>query len=140
MTYPLTWRHTWPERGPDFLAIVMGGQFGRIHRTHPDHLQGHEWVWSLTYPAVTGLTKTGRARTEAEAADAVRMGLDETLRWHAERDQPLLLWRADRGSDPRLDWMRGPVRIVVGRDVPWLEDGLDIQKAPSRSPGRVDGC
>ena len=116
---PITWRHTWPERGPDFLAIVRGGQFARIYRTHPDHLQGHEWVWSLTYPAVTGLTKTGRARTEAEAADAVRAGLDEALRWHAERDQPLLLWRADRGSDPQLDWARGPVRIVVGRDVPW---------------------
>lgn len=132
MTYPLTWRHTWPERGPDYLAVVAGGSCGRIYRTHPYRLDGHEWVWSLTYPAATGLAKTGRAATKQEAADAVRAGLDAALRWHVERGQPLLLWRADRGSDPRLDWMRPPVRVVAGRN-PDAEN-----RAPSRSPGRDD--
>ncbi|KMO33304.1 hypothetical protein VQ02_21140 [Methylobacterium variabile] len=118
---PITWRHTWPERGPDFVAVVAGGRFGRIHKTHPGRLQGYEWVWSLTYPAVTGLPKQGRAKTKQDAADAVRAGLNDALRWHAERGEPLLLNRADAGPDPRRDWMRPPVRIVVGQDVPWPE-------------------
>lgn len=119
----ISWRHTWPERGPDFLAVVYGGQFARIHKTHPDHTHGYEWVWSLTYQAATGLTKQGRSKTKEEAADAVRRGMDEALIWHAERGQPLLL-RLDGESDtPHLDWMRPPVRIVVGRDVPWPEGG-----------------
>lgn len=65
---PISWRHTWPERGPDFLAVVCGGQFARIHKTHPDHIHGREWVWSLTYQAATGLTKQGRAASKEAAA------------------------------------------------------------------------
>ncbi|MGF3025528.1 hypothetical protein ACQVP2_22220 [Methylobacterium aquaticum] len=118
---PITWRHTWPERGPDFVAVVAGGRFGRVHKTHMDGLNQGEWVWSLTYPAATKLAKAGRVRTKDEAASAVRAGLDAALRWHAERAQPLLLWRDDRGPDPRLDWLRGPLSLVVGRDVPWPE-------------------
>jgi hypothetical protein len=118
---PLTWRHTWPEKGPDFVATVAGGQFARIFKTHPDHTAGREWVWCLTYPAATRLPKQGRAATKEEAAKAVRRGLDEALRWHAERGQPLLLFPDGSGPDPRLDWMRPPVRIEVGRDVPLPE-------------------
>jgi hypothetical protein len=116
---PITWHHTWPERGPDFIAVVAGGSFGRIYKTHPDGLGQREWVWNLTYPAATRLTKAGRAKTKAEAAEAVRRGLDEALRWHAERGQPLLLDRADKGPDPRLDWLRGPLCLIIGQDVPW---------------------
>ncbi|WP_125901293.1 hypothetical protein [Methylobacterium indicum] len=118
---PITWRHTWPERGPDFLAVVCGGQFARIYKTHPDHIHGLEWVWSLTYPAATRITKQGRAKTKEEAAEAVRPSLDEALRWHVERGQPLLLTQDGHGPDPRRNWMRPPVRIVVGQDVPWPE-------------------
>lgn len=132
---PITWRHTWPERGPDFVASIAGGSFGRIYRTHPDALRGHEWVWSLTYPAATRLQKQGRAASKAEAADAVRAGLDEALRWHSERGEPLLLNRADPGPDPRLDWLRPPVRIVVGQDVPWPEGWGGNENAP-RGGGR----
>lgn len=118
-TNPITWRHTWLERGPDFCAVVAGGTFGRIYRTHPDHTHGLEWVWCLSYPAATRLQKQGRAKTKAEAVEAVRAGLDEALRWHVERGQPLLLRPDEDGPDPRLDWQRPSVRIVIGRDVPW---------------------
>ena len=70
-------------------------------------------------PGRDGAAEAGRAASKAEAVDAVRRGLDEALRWHAERGQPLLLWRDDKGPDPRLDWMRGPLSLVIGRDVPW---------------------
>ncbi len=129
---PISWRHTWPERGPDFLAVVMGGQFGRIYRTHPDRTHGLEWVWNLTYPAATRLAKQGRAATKQAAADAVRRGLGEALRWHAERRQPLLLFQDGEGPDPRLDWMRPPVRIVVGRDVPWPDGRAPDAENPPR--------
>ncbi|AWB21264.1 hypothetical protein DA075_10360 [Methylobacterium currus] len=133
---PIIWRHTWPERGPDFVAILAGGQLGRIYKTHPDGLGRREWVWSLTYPAATRLTKAGRAASKAEAVEAVRAGLDEALRWHAERDQPLLLWRDEKGPDPMTDWLRGPLRLVIGQDVPWPEGWGQTQKCPQQGdPG-----
>jgi len=127
---PIVWRHTWPERGPDFVATVADGQFARIYKFHPDHIRGYEWVWCLTYPAATRLTKRGRAETKAEAAEAVCRGLEEALRWHVEREQPLLLWRDDKGPDPRLDWLRGPLTLVIGRDVPWPEGWARNESAP----------
>lgn len=119
---PITWRHTWPERGPDFVAVVAGGSFGRIYKTYPDRLQGYEWVWSLIYPAVTGLPKQGRARTKQDAVDAVHAGLNDALRWHAERGEPLLLRRFRTGEErlagPQPPSDREPLRLVVGQDVP----------------------
>ncbi|UHC17837.1 hypothetical protein LRS73_08225 [Methylobacterium currus] len=119
---PITWHRTWPERGPDFVAVVAGGQLGRIYKTHPDGLGRREWVWSLTYPAATRLTKAGRAASKAEAVEAVRAGLDEALRWHAERGQPLSLWRHGLTPEEQTDWrMREPLKLIIGRDVPWPE-------------------
>ncbi|MGE7415081.1 hypothetical protein [Methylobacterium tarhaniae] len=66
-----------------------------------------------------GLTKTGRAKSKREAADAIHAGLNDALRWHIELGQPLLLLQHEKGLDPRLDWRRGPLRRVVGQDVPW---------------------
>ncbi len=101
--------------------MVAGGSFGRIHKTHDNALGHGEWAWSLTYPAATRLVKQGRAKTKQEAAEAVRAGLDEALRWHAERGQPLLLWRHD-APNHATDWrQRVPLALVIGRDVPWPE-------------------
>ncbi len=97
------------RRGSDFSAVVAGGSFGRIHKTH-DNARHGEWPWSLTYPAATRLVKQGRAKTKQEAAEAVRAGLDEALRWHAERGQPLLLWRHD-APNHATDWRQ---RVAVG--------------------------
>jgi hypothetical protein len=116
---PIVWRHTWPERGPDFVASIAGGRIGRIHKSHPDHIAQREWVWSLAYRPRTRIPMQGRVHTKQEAAEAIRSSLNAEMRWHAERNVPLLLDRAEPGPDPRLDWMRSPVRLVIGRDVPW---------------------
>ncbi|TNC14942.1 hypothetical protein FF100_05040 [Methylobacterium terricola] len=118
---PIVWRHTWPERGPDFVASIAGGRIGRIHKTHPDAIAHREWVWSLAYRPRSRIPMQGRVHTKQEAADAIRASLGIEMQWLAKQSQPLSLRPADPGPDPRLDWMRPPVRIIIGRDVPWPE-------------------
>ncbi|WP_298967715.1 hypothetical protein [uncultured Methylobacterium sp.] len=118
----IVWRHTWPKGGPDFVAVVAGGTFARIQKDQDNGLREGQWGWNALYPAATGLLKGGRAKTKQEAVEAVRAALDQALRWHAERDTPLLLFPHD-DPDPMTAWQRGPLRIVVGQDVPWPEGG-----------------
>ncbi|KTS37694.1 hypothetical protein NS228_18515 [Methylobacterium indicum] len=87
---------------------------------HPG-LQGFEWVRCLTYRAATGPPKQGRATDQQGAAEAVRTGLDEALRWRTKRDRPLRVWLHD-ASDRSTDWrQRMPLVLVIGQDVPWPE-------------------
>ena len=50
------------------VLLAPVGSFARIYKTHPNRRKGDEWVWCLTYPAVKGLRKHGRAATKTKPA------------------------------------------------------------------------
>lgn len=79
---PITWSHTWPERGPDFTASEGDRQAGRIYRHH-DKVR---WLWAAYLWNGTG--QSGIAPDKQAAADAVREITETMARDGKDRRSP----------------------------------------------------
>lgn len=79
---PLAWSHTWPERGPDFVADDDGRTAGRIYRHH-DKVR---WLWAAYLWDGTG--QSGIAANKQAAADKVREITETMPREGKDRRSP----------------------------------------------------
>ena len=80
----LTWQHTWPEGGADFIARPNGGYtrvYKRTDTTEPEKI----WFWTAANWRSLGTGFAATKRDACEAAEAAWLASTDAAKTRSER-------------------------------------------------------